>query len=410
MFSDIALHPQLEENLKTLGFNEPTEVQQKAVPLLLEGMDLLVSSPTGSGKTGAYLIPLVQELSAGKSPIRQPKAIVLVPVRELAEQVLQQFNKLAAGLELDAVSLVGGEDFKQQEKRLARADLVIATPGRLVPHLENRSIELDSLDLLILDEADRMLETGFKERLDQILTLCPEARQTLLISATLPTQVRTLAQKLLVDPEWIRIGQKREVEEGIKQSILLSDDQSHKDKQLCWLLENESYDKAIVFCNSKTEARRLDGFLRYHKFKAALLHGDVQQKGRFATIEGFRKGTTTVLVTTDLASRGLDVEGVELVINMEMPRKGDLYLHRVGRTGRAGQEGQAISLIDPHEWNLMSSIERYLKTRFRRKLIESLVGSYKGPKKVKASGKAAGTKKKKKPASGKKKAPKKPKK
>ena len=396
MFPDIAIDPQLEKNLQTLGFTEPTEVQQKAVSLLLEGQDLLISAPTGSGKTAAYLIPIVQGLIGQKSPARQPRALVLVPVRELVEQVQRQFVSLTEGLDLEVVPIVGGEDFKVQEKKLAKADLVVATPGRLIPHLENNSLELDSLDYLVLDEADRMLEAGFKESMDQIISGAPEIRQTLLVSATLPTSIRSLAASVLQEAEWIKIGQKREAAEGIQQFILLSDDPAHKDKQLCWLLQNENYKKAIVFSNSKTQAKRLDGFLRYHKFKAALLHGDVQQKGRFATIEGFRKGTTDVLVTTDLASRGLDVEGVDLVINVEMPRKGDVYLHRIGRTGRAGATGQAISLIDPPEWNLMSSIERYLKTRFQRKFIKELAGHYKGPKKVKASGKAASSKKKKK--------------
>ncbi|MGH1461577.1 MAG: DEAD/DEAH box helicase [Neptuniibacter sp.] len=402
MFPDIALHPQLDANLNALSFTEATEVQKKTVPLFLEGQDLLISAPTGSGKTAAYLIPVVQNLAGQKSPARQPRALVLVPVRELAEQVQSHFASLSAELDLEAVAIVGGEDFKVQEKKLARADLVIATPGRLIPHLENGSLELDSLDLLVLDEADRMLETGFKENLDQIVSASPDIRQTVLVSATLPTSIRSLADNVLVDAEWVKVGQQREAAEGIEQFILLADDPGHKDKQLCWLLKNERYKKAIVFSNSKTQAKRLDGFLRYHKFKAALLHGDVQQKGRFATIEGFRKGTTNVLVTTDLASRGLDVEGVDLIINVEMPRKGDVYLHRIGRTGRAGETGQAVSLIDPSEWNLMSSIERYLKTRFQRKFIKELAGHYKGPKKVKASGKAASSKKKKKPATSKK--------
>lgn len=401
MFTDIALHPDLESNLASSGYIEATEVQQRAVPLLLEGQDLLVSAPTGSGKTAAYLIPIIQSMAGATSPRKQPRALVLVPVRELSEQITQQFEKLAASFDLSAVSLVGGQDFKVQERKLASADIVIATPGRLLPHLENNSVEFDSLDFLVLDEADRMLETGFKESLKQIITLCPENRQTLLVSATLPSSIRAMAGEILTQPEWVQVGQKREAADTIVQYLTLSDDVSHKDKQLCWLLKNETYNKAIVFSNSKTQARRLDGFLRYHKLKAALLHGDVQQKGRFATIDGFRKGTTTVLVTTDLASRGLDVEGVDLVINFEIPRKGDVYLHRVGRTGRAGAEGRAISLVDATEWNLMSSIERYVKTRFRRKLIEELVGDYKGPKKLKASGKAAGVKKRKKAVAGK---------
>jgi len=402
MFPDIALHPQLEDNLKTLGFSEATEVQLRAVPLLLEGQDLLVSAPTGSGKTAAYLIPVIQSLVGQESPSRQPRALVLVPVRELAEQIQTQFAALSVGLGLEAVALVGGEDFKAQAKKLAKADLVIATPGRLIPHLENGSLALVSLDFLILDEADRMLETGFIDNLNQIVSVAPDIRQTVLISATLPSPIRTLAEGILMDAEWIKVGQQRQTAVGIQQIILLSDDPAHKDKQLCWLLQNESYNKAIVFSNSKSQAKRLDGFLRYKKFRAALLHGDVQQKGRFATIEGFRKGSTNVLVTTDLASRGLDVTGVDLVINLQMPRKGDVYLHRIGRTGRAGEVGQAISLIDPSEWNLMSSIERYLKTRFQRKFIKELAGHYKGPKKVKASGKAASSKKKKKNSEGRK--------
>ena len=393
MFADIALDTQLEENLQLAGLSAPTEVQQKSTPLALEGTDLLISAPTGSGKTLAYLIPIIQELSQGKALAKQPKALVLVPVRELAEQILQVFSQLTKGMAIEAVTLVGGEDFKHQAKRLASADLVIATPGRLVPHLESASVGLENLELLILDEADRILEAGFKDTLNSIVLNCTQDRQTILVSATLPNAVRRLAATLLVAPEWVKVGQERQVNENIAHSILLADDQSHKDKQLVWLLQNEAFNKGVIFSNSKTEAKRLDGFLRYHQFKVALLHGDVQQKGRFATLEGFRKGTTQLLVTTDLAARGLDVEGVDLVINMEMPRKGDLYLHRVGRTGRAGHGGAAFSMVDPSEWNLMSSIERYLKTRFRRKRIEGLIGHYQGPKKVKASGKAAGSKK-----------------
>lgn len=396
MFTDIAFDPRLEENLRSSGLIEGTEIQQKVIPLVCAGDDLLISAPTGSGKTLAYLLPLLQELSSGKSASKQPKALILLPVRELAEQILQVFSRLSQGMAIEAVSLVGGEDFKLQEKRLASADLVVATPGRLLPHLENGSIALDRIELLVLDEADRMLEAGFKEAISSIVDNCSTERQTLLVSATLPNAVRRLAATLLQDAEWVKVGQVRQVNDKIEQAILLADDQTHKDKQLVWLLQNEAFTKAVVFSNSKTEAKRLDGFLRYHKFKAALLHGDVQQKGRFATVEGFRKGTTTVLVTTDLAARGLDIEGVDLVINMEMPRKGDLYLHRVGRTGRAEQVGKAFSMVDPSEWNLMSSIERYLKTRFRRKRIEGLIGHYQGPKKVKASGKAAGAKKRKK--------------
>ena len=406
MLSTIEFHPALQENLSLSNFEKATEVQEQAIPPLLEGKDILISAATGTGKTLAYLLPILQSLIGSTSPEGQPRVLILVPVRELAEQLSVQCEKLSADLELKATCLVGGQDFKVQERALSQADIVIATPGRLLPHLDNKSVSFHSLDVLVMDEADRMLEAGFKESLGRILQGTPDVHQTVLVSATLPNKVRQLAEQVLQDPVSIRVGHHREEHQNIKQSILLSDDVAHKDKQLCWLLQNEKFDKAVVFTNSKTQAKRLDGYLRYHKLKVALLHGDVQQKGRFATIEGFRKGTTKILVTTDLASRGLDVEGVELVINVEMPRKGDLYVHRIGRTGRAGSEGQAISLIMPSEWNLMSSIERYLKLRFRRKQIDELMGTYKGPKKLKSSGKAAGTKKKK-TVAGKKKKPKK---
>lgn len=400
MLSTLEFHPVLQKNLTVLGFEQATDVQEQAIPPLLEGKDVLISAATGTGKTLAYLLPVMQSLASNISPWKTsqksgPRALILLPVRELAEQLLQLCKKLSVDLNLQAVSLVGGQDFKVQEKALASADIVIATPGRLLPHLENETVSLVDLDLLVLDEADRMLETGFKESLENIFNHCSGNPQTVLVSATLPNNIRKLSEQMLQEPVRIRIGHHRVEHENIKQFILLSDDPAHKDKQLTWLLENEQYDKAVVFTNSKTQAKRLDGYLRYKKLKVALLHGDVQQKGRFATIEGFRKGTTRILVTTDLAARGLDVEGVDLVVNVEMPRKGDLYVHRIGRTGRAGAEGQAISLISPSEWNLMSSIERYLKLRFRRKQIDSLMGSYKGPKKLKSSGKAAGTKKKK---------------
>jgi len=398
MLTELSLNPNLIKATKELGFEAATEVQEKAIPLVLDNKDLLVSAATGSGKTVAFLLPLLHRMLEQSSEPRAIRALVLVPVRELADQIVKAGKELTQFTEQYLVSITGGRDFKLQEKSLKRIpDIVIATPGRLIEHLENESLSLADIDVLVLDEADRMLDMGFQESVLDVMKYCPQKRQTLLFSATLPSAIRRFAEDILVEPESVLVHHHREKHDNIRQQAVLADDVSHKEKLLQWLLANETYEKAIVFTNSKILAARLDGLMRYHKFRAAQLHGDVQQKGRQATIESFRSGKVNVLIATDLAARGLDVSGIDLVINFDVPRKGDAYVHRIGRTGRAGAAGESISLVSQQEWNLMSSIERYLKIRFERKVIKELPATYKGPKKVKASGKAVG-KKKKKPA------------
>jgi ATP-dependent RNA helicase SrmB len=341
----------------------------------------------------------LHRILAKQADPKATRALVLVPVRELADQIVKAGTELAQFTTLNLLSITGGKDFKVQERALKRLpDIVVATPGRLIEHLENESLSLSELDVLVLDEADRMLDMGFQDNVLNVMKYCTAEHQTLLFSATLPSAIRRFAEEILNEPESVLVHHHREQHSDILQQIVLADDVDHKEKLLRWLLDNESYEKAIVFTNSKTLAARLDGLMRYHKFRAAQLHGDIQQKGRQATIESFRTGKVNVLIATDLAARGLDVGGIDLVINFDMPRKGDAYVHRIGRTGRAGAEGKSISLIAQPEWNLMSSIERYLKVRFERKVIKELAATYKGPKKLKASGKAASSKKKKKPA------------
>mgnify|MGYP000444468900 CR=1 FL=1 len=398
MLTELSLNPNLIKATQELGFEAATEVQEKAIPLVLDNKDLLVSAATGSGKTVAFLLPILHRILAQASEPRAVRALVLVPVRELADQIVKAGKELTQFTEQYFVSITGGKDFKLQEKSLKRIpDIVVATPGRLIEHLENESFSLADIDVLVLDEADRMLDMGFQESVLNVMKYCPQQRQTLLFSATLPSAIRRFAEEILVEPESVLVHHHREKHDNIKQQVVLADDVSHKEKLLQWLLANETYEKAIVFTNSKILAARLDGLMRYHKFRAAQLHGDVQQKGRQATIESFRSGKVNVLIATDLAARGLDVSGIDLVVNFDVPRKGDAYVHRIGRTGRAGAAGESVSLVTQQEWNLMSSIERYLKIRFERKVIKELPATYKGPKKLKASGKAVG-KKKKKPA------------
>lgn len=398
MLSEISLHPRLTEATQSLGFESATQVQERAIPLVLENKDLLVSAATGSGKTVAFLLPILHRILAKQGEAKATRALVLVPVRELAEQIVKAGAELAQFTDLSLLSVTGGKDFKVQERALKRLpDVVVATPGRLIEHLENESLSLSELDVLVLDEADRMLDMGFQNDVLKVMKYADTEHQTLLFSATLPSIIRRFAEDILNEPESVLVHHHRKQHSDIVQQIVLADDIDHKEKLLRWLLENETYEKAIVFTNSKTLAARLDGLMRYHKFRAAQLHGDIQQKGRQATIDAFRSGKVNVLIATDLAARGLDVGGIDLVINFDMPRKGDAYVHRIGRTGRAGAEGKSISLIAQPEWNLMSSIERYLKVRFERKVIKSMAATYKGPKKLKASGKAASSKKKKKP-------------
>ncbi|UZE96078.1 DEAD/DEAH box helicase [Alkalimarinus alittae] len=399
MLTELSLHSHLNEATQALGFETATQVQERAIPLVLDNKDLLVSAATGSGKTVAFLLPILHRILAKQAEPKAIRALVLVPVRELADQIVKAGAALAQFTDLNLLSVTGGKDFKVQERALKRLpDVVVATPGRLIEHLENESLSLSEIDVLVLDEADRMLDMGFQSDVLNVMKYCTTEHQTLLFSATLPSVIRRFAEEILNEPESVLVHHHRQQHGAILQQIVLADDVDHKEKLLRWLLDNETYEKAIVFTNSKTLAARLDGLMRYHKFRAAQLHGDIQQKGRQATIESFRSGKVNVLIATDLAARGLDVGGIDLVINFDMPRKGDAYVHRIGRTGRAGAEGKSISLIAQPEWNLMSSIERYLKVRFERKVIKELAATYKGPKKLKASGKAASSKKKKKSA------------
>jgi superfamily II DNA/RNA helicase len=317
---------------------------------------------------------------------------------------LANIEKLAQFTFLKATCVIGGEDFKKQIVALRKnPDIVVGTPGRLLEHLTAKSLVLDDLEILVLDEADRMLEMGFRDEVLQLVEACNADRQTLLFSATSNGALFDLAKTVLREPQFLRLNVVSELNTQTRQQIIPADDAKHKEKMALWLLSNETYKKAIVFTNTRNQADRLGGVLiAAHQAgtstaKVYVLHGDKDQKDRKQAIARLNQGRINVLIATDVASRGLDIEGMDLVINFDMPRKGDDYVHRIGRTGRADNAGLAISLITASEWNLMVSIERYLKQRFERRTIKELKGSFNGPKKLKASGKAVGSKKKKAP-------------
>ncbi len=397
MFSDLFLHDRLIKALDKMDFQQPTPVQARTIPAAMEHKDLLVSAETGSGKTAAFLLPTLHHLLAKPAPNTSTRALVLTPTRELARQIFKQCERLAGFSPVQTGLVTGGAGFTLQTAMFRKnPEIIIATPGRLVEHLQKGTPDFSDLEVLILDEADRMLDMGFSEEVLSIVEQCNRKRQTLLFSATLSHRgLSHITEKLLNKPERLLLNTPRERHQAIHQQIVLADDNAHKTKLTAWLLEHETFDKALVFTNTKARADSLGALLRYHKQRIGILHGDMDQPSRNQIMELLRRGTIKVLVATDVAARGLDVKGIDLVINFDMARSGTDYIHRIGRTGRAGEQGLAIALISATEWNLMSSIERYLRQPFERRTIKELAGSYKGPKKLKSSGKAAGTKKKK---------------
>ncbi|KFX70051.1 RNA helicase [Pseudomonas taeanensis MS-3] len=399
MFSQFALHERLLKAVAELNFVEPTPVQVAAIPLALQGRDLRVIAQTGSGKTAAFVLPMLNRLlgDGAAQPRMSLRAVILLPTRELAQQTLKEVERFAQFTFIKAGLITGGEDFKQQAAMLRRVDILIGTPGRLIEHANAGNLPLDEVEVLVLDEADRMLDMGFAENVQRLADLCgsPE-RQTLLFSATSGgAGLREMVAKVLREPQHLQLNAVSQLNEGTRQQIITADHNYHKERLVEWLLANETYDKAIIFTNTRVQADRLYGKLVAHEFKAFVLHGEKDQKDRKLAIDRLKQGAVKILVATDVAARGLDVDGLDLVINFDMPRSGDEYVHRIGRTGRAGGEGLAISLICHNDWNLMSSIERYLKQRFERRNIKDVLGIYQGPKNLKASGKAVGVKKKK---------------
>ena len=400
MFTDFSLESSLQKALDKLGFTQPTPVQQQVLPLALAGRDLLVNAATGSGKTVAFALPILQGLLTKPAPKEGTRALILVPTRELARQIAKDCEHLAEFTGLRVGVITGGQELKVQRAMLRKdPEILVATPGRMLELTKEGSTALAHLEALVLDEADRLFEMGFVEDVLAIVAACNEARQTMLLSATLPAGVRRLSQ-VLNAPARVMLDKAREQpHQNIRQQFILADDNKHKERLLLWLLENEPFERALVFTNTRDMATHLSGVMRYRDQAAGYLHGEVKQDIRTKTIRAFREGKLKVLIASDVASRGLDVKGVNLVVNFDMARKGDDHVHRIGRTGRGGEQGLAVSLIAPNEWNLKASIERYLNVKMESRKVADCPGTYKGPKKLKASGKAAATsKRKKKPA------------
>lgn len=395
VFHDLISDSQLRKAIDALGYEQPTLVQLKAIPAAAAGQNLIVSSKTGSGKTAAFLLPAIQKILANP-PVNpsSTRILILTPTRELARQIVKNAEQLLKFTGLKVGMVCGGEELKYQKAMLRKnPEIVVGTPGRLAEHVAHKSTEFSGLEFLVLDEADRMLDMGLSEDVLKITNTCRTERQTLLFSATMEQKGlrHLIKQVILGEVQEIYIDEKPN---AIIQQMLLADDYKHKEKLLIALLQKSAFEKAIIFTNTKIKATQLDNLLRYNKFRVGTLHGDITQDQRKITLDHFRQGRTTILVATDVAARGLDIPGVELVVNMDMAYSGDEYLHRIGRTGRADSEGRAVSLVDKKEWNLTKGIERYLGATFETITMPGLKGKYQGPDKTKSSGKAVGAKKK----------------
>ncbi len=391
------LNERLVKAIEKLGFDEATQVQAQAIPRALAGKDLVVSAETGSGKTAAFLLPTLQQLLDRPNPKAGTQALVLVPTRELARQVVKQCKELLSFTHLKVGMITGGDEFKYQKAMLRKnPELLVATPGRLLEHLSQKTPDFDDLEVLILDEADRMLDMGFQEDVLKIIEACRQQRQTLLFSATLGHKgVAAITEQILTEPESIILDTARHDHANISQEFVLADDVDHKKKLLARLLDSDDYKKVLVFCNTKVQVDQLGALLRYQDRRVGVLHGDMEQDERNLVMNHFRHDRFDILVASDVASRGLDIKNIDLVINFDMARNADDYVHRIGRTGRAGEQGTAISFIASRDWNLKATIERFLRVIFTHRRVAGLEGKYKGPEKVKTSGKAAGTKKRK---------------
>ena len=365
-FSELGLDPLILQSLLEAGYESATPVQTLAVPAALTGRDLLVSSHTGSGKTAAFLLPSIQRLLT-ESTVKSigPRVLVLTPTRELALQVEKSAMKYGKALRrFRTACLVGGAPFGLQAKRIAQpVDVVVATPGRLIDHLERGKLDFSRLEVLVLDEADRMLDMGFVDDIQAIAARCPTERQTLLFSATLDGVVGNLARELTKDAERIEIEAVPQQESKIEQRLLYADNMDHKMRLLDSLLRDVDLTQAIVFAATKKSAEEISDLLADSGFASDSLHGDMQQGQRNRALQRLRDNRTKVLVATDVAARGIDVAGISHVINFDLPRQAEDYVHRIGRTGRAGRTGIAVSLAGMREGGLVRAIERYTGNR-----------------------------------------------
>lgn len=357
--------------LREVGYEKPTPVQAGMIPLVLEGKDVVGQARTGTGKTAAFAIPLIDRLADKLDGT--VRVLALVPTRELAVQVQQEVNKLARGTKLTCAAIYGGHSVKTQLNTLKRGvDFVVGTPGRIIDHLQRRSLSLDGLEVVVLDEADRMLDIGFRPDIERVLRLCPAERQTLLLSATMPGPIIALAKRYMHRPVRVNFSSRQLAHETIEQSYFMVRD-GEKVPLLIKLLEREQPRQCIIFCRTKLGTQKLFLKLSRHGLKSVrAIHGDLSQSQRDAVMKEFRAGTLQILVATDVVGRGIDVTHISHIINFDVPELCDDYVHRVGRTGRMGKTGVAFTFVTQLQRNELADIEKRINRKLKRDHIEGL--------------------------------------
>ena len=361
-FADLGMSEPLLAAVAGAGYEAPTPIQQKAIPLVLRGVDLLGCAQTGTGKTASYALPIIDILSSGSSKPRMPRCLILAPTRELAQQIADNFVTYGANHSLRQALLIGGEGFTLQEAALGKdPDILIATPGRLIDMFERGKIMLGGVKVLVIDEADRMLDMGFIPDVERIVQTLPRIRQTLMFSATLGPEIKRLGKEFLINPKEVSVSPPATVAGTVSHAMILVDAEE-KRVALRVLLRDEAVQSALIFCNRKKDVDIVCASLQRHGFDARALHGDMVQYRRTETLAAFKGGEVNLLVCSDVAGRGLDIEAVSHVINFDVPYNPEDYVHRIGRTGRAGREGRAITLATHEEAEAVDAIAALVNT------------------------------------------------
>lgn len=370
LFSELELDPKVLRSVEEAGYTQPTPIQEEAIPHALQGRDVLGIAQTGTGKTASFTLPMISILAKGRARARMPRSLILCPTRELAAQVAENFEIYGKYHKLTMALLIGGVNFAAQDKLIDRGvDVLIATPGRLIDHFERGKLMLTGIQVMVVDEADRMLDMGFIPDIERIFNLTPFTRQTLFFSATMPPEITRLTQTFLSNPVRVEVARQATTAETVTQRICQlkpsRKENADWEKRACLRAlmtdEGEGLRNAIIFCNRKRDVSVLHKSLSKHGYNAGALHGDLDQSVRTATLNGFRDGSIKLLVASDVAARGLDIPNVSHVFNFDIPTHAEDYVHRIGRTGRAGREGTAISICLPFEKKYLDAIEEMVK-------------------------------------------------
>jgi len=373
-FDQLGLSPSIQKTVAESGYMIPTPIQARGIPLVLKHRDLIGIAQTGTGKTASFTLPMIEILARGRAKARMPRSLILEPTRELAAQVAESFERYGKYNKLSMALLIGGVSFDDQDRKLDRGvDVLIATPGRLLDHFERGKLMLSQVQILVVDEADRMLDMGFIPDVERICKLIPFTRQTLFYSATMPPEIKRLTEQFLHNPEQVEVSRPATTASNITQEIVeVPANDWAKRESLRRLVHDHAVKNAIVFCNRKRDVDVVARSLQKHGFSAAALHGDLDQAVRTKTLDAFRNGEIRLLVASDVAARGLDIPAVSHIFNFDVPFHADDYVHRIGRTGRAGRDGHAFMLATPRDAKLVDAIEKLTTQPILRRKMEGL--------------------------------------